>query len=98
MAYTFHGCSNLPNIDFNNFDVSSVTTMQSLFYGCKSITSLDLSSFITKECHMFEDIFGDCNEMNVTIDKNSNEELIKSAPDNIHFIENNFIEVDFLFN
>ena len=85
MAYTFHGCTNLPNINFTYFDVLYTTTMQNLFYGCKAITDLDLRSFMTYSCSIFDGMFDKCNDINVTIIPDYNENLIKAAPDNVHF-------------
>ena len=87
IAYAFHGCTNLPNIDFTNFDVREVTDMRSLFYGCKALTELNLRTFRTTICHLFTDMFAETNEMNVTIYRNLNPELCESAPKNIHFLE-----------
>ena len=97
MAYTFHKCINLNNINLIYFDVTDVTTMKNLFYSCKNISYLDLSSFNTNNCRIFDDMFGECNEMNVTIYPENNKELIKSAPENIHFIEQKNLEIDFLY-
>ncbi len=87
MAYAFHGCTNLTSIDFTNFDVSEVTNMRSLFYGCKALRELNLRTFRTTKCHTFDDMFAECNEMNVTIYRVNNAELMESAPNYIHFLE-----------
>ena len=99
MEYTFHGCTNLPNINLTYFEVMYVISMKHLFYGCKAITDLDLRSFITYSCVMFDGMFDECNDINVTINREYNENLINAAPANVHFNfpgENN-LEMDFLF-
>ena len=39
--------SSLKEINFTNFQTSSVTDMEEMFYGCTGFESLDLSSFDT---------------------------------------------------
>ena len=99
MEYTFHGCTNLPNVNLTYFDVLLTTTMRNLFYGCKAFTNLDLSSFMTYYCDIFDGMFDECNDINVTIHRDYNEELIKAAPANVHFnfVGENNLENDFLF-
>ena len=97
LAYAFHGCTSLSSIDFTNFDVREVTDMRSLFYGCKALNELNLRSFITTKCHIFDDMFAECNEMNVTIYRNQNPELIESAPYYINFLESMKLQ-GFLFD
>ena len=87
IAYAFHGCSNLAEIDFTNFDVRDVTDMRSLFYGCKALTSLNLRTFITRKCLLFDDMFAECNDMNVSIYRANNAKLVESAPEYIHFLD-----------
>ena len=43
----FRGCDNIIEIDFSNFDASSVTDMFCMLYYCKSLISLDFSNFNT---------------------------------------------------
>ena len=71
--------------------------MRNLFFGCKALTYLNLRSFNSDNCHIFDDMFGQCNEMNVTIYDEYNKELIKSAPDYIHFVGDMNLEMDFLY-
>jgi surface protein len=97
MEYTFHGCTNLPNIDLTYFNVKNVVTMRNLFYGCKAITQLNLLSFNSNNCHIFDNMFGQCNDMNVTINEEFNKELIESAPEYVHFVGHMNIEMDFLY-
>ena len=87
IAYAFHGCSNLNEIDFTNFDVRDVTDMRSLFYGCKALTSLNLRTFRTTKCLLFDDMFAECNDMNVSIYRANNAKLVESAPEYIHFLD-----------
>jgi surface protein len=77
--------------------VREVTDMRSLFYGCKALNELNLRSFITTKCHIFDDMFAECNEMNVTIYRNQNPELIESAPYYINFLESMKLQ-GFLFD
>ena len=92
IAYAFHGCSNLTDIDFTNFDVRDVTDMRSLFYGCKALTSLNLRTFRTTKCLLFNDMFAECNEMNVSIYRDANAKLIESASSYINFLEMMFLK------
>ena len=43
----FEKCISLISLNLNNFDTSSVTTMDGMFQQCSSLISLDLSSFNT---------------------------------------------------
>ena len=45
--YMFYGCSNIIDINFDNFNTSLVTSMKDMFCSCSSLTSLDLSNFDT---------------------------------------------------
>ena len=41
----FHGCINIIDIDFSEFDFSKKISANSMFYNCKSLTSLNLHDF-----------------------------------------------------
>jgi surface protein len=43
-----------------NWDVSQVTTMNSMFYGCGLLTELDLSKWDTRNVTNFRHVFTDC--------------------------------------
>ena len=87
IAFAFHGCTNLTEIDFTNFDVRDVTDMRNLFYGCKALTSLNLRTFRTSKCHLFTNMFAECNEIQVSIYREANTELIENAPNYISFLD-----------
>ena len=63
-SYIFYNFTNLKSINFNNnYDISSVTSMNSMFYGCSSLTSLDLgdkfdTSNVTSMGYMFYNCSG----------------------------------------
>jgi surface protein len=60
----------LKNININNFDTSSVTTMEKMFYNCKILTSLDLKGFNTSLVKAMNSMFESCTSL-VTIDISS---------------------------
>ena len=70
--------------------------MNYMLYSCKGITSLDFTSFNTLKCRSFVNMFGECNEINITITPENNENLINNAPEYIHFIEQ--IELQNIFS
>ena len=51
------------NIDFTNFNTSSVTSMKSMFYNCTSLTSLDLSNFNTSSVTDMSGMFYNCTSL-----------------------------------
>ena len=61
--YMFYGCSNIIDINFDNFDTSEVTDMTYMFYSCSSLTSLDLSNFNTSEVTDMSDMFTVCSSL-----------------------------------
>ena len=56
----FYGLTNIIEIDFSNFDSSSVTSMLKMFQGCTSLTSINFSNFKTEKVQEMRDIFADC--------------------------------------
>jgi len=49
----FMGCANIEEINFSNFDTSSVTNMDGMFF-MTNLKSLDLSSFRTSNVQSME--------------------------------------------
>ena len=62
-----------------------VTNMNYMFYSCKEIKNLNFTSFNTLKCKNFKEIFGECNEINISINKENNAQLISSSPSYIKF-------------
>ncbi len=58
-AAMFYGCKNLSDVDFSNFDTSSVTNMEYMFCACKGLTELDLSSFNTSKVTSMRAMFSE---------------------------------------
>ena len=50
----------LISIDFSNFDISSVTIMESMFYGCNSLESVDFSNIDTSSVIEMGSMFQGC--------------------------------------
>ena len=59
----FYDCQSMKSIDVSNFDVSKVTTTESMFQYCSSLTSLDLSKFKTPDCQNMASMFGNCGNL-----------------------------------
>ena len=59
----FQSYWNLVEINFNNFDTSNVTNMNTMFFECSKLTSLDLSSFNTSNVKYMESMFYDCSSL-----------------------------------
>ena len=59
----FRSCSTIININFDNFQTSSVTNMAYMFYGCKSLTSLNLQNFITSSVVDMNNMFCNCESL-----------------------------------
>ena len=57
MGVTFYGCESLEELDLSNFDVSKVTTFNSLFEGASSLKKINISTWnptnVTKINSMF---------------------------------------------
>ena len=68
MSYMFARCTNLQELDFNNFDTGKVTDMSSMFLDCMALTSLDLSNFDASLVtnlgrYSQEGMFGNCSSL-----------------------------------
>jgi surface protein len=85
MSYMFYNCISLNKLELSNFDTNFVTDMRYMFSSCKSISYLNLTSFNTLNCKSFLNMFSETNDMNVTINKQNNSQLISEAPININF-------------
>ena len=59
----FQGCTSLKEINFTNFDTSSVTNMNSMFKGCTSLEYLDLSGFRTSNVKDMSLMFNGCTSL-----------------------------------
>ena len=64
MSEMFKDCSNITELDLNNFDTSKVTDMSNMFSGCSNLEILDISSFdvsnVSTATGMFDSIPSDC--------------------------------------
>ena len=64
MSEMFKDCSNLTELDLDNFDTSNVTDMSNMFSGCSDLEILDMSSFdvsnVSTATGMFDNIPSDC--------------------------------------
>ena len=61
MSYMFSGCSEIKELNLDNFDTSKVTNMSCLFYGCESLTSIpDISEWNTSNVTDMSCMFSDC--------------------------------------
>ena len=60
MAYMFHNCSALTNIDVSHFNTSKVRDMSHMFDYIYQVTSLDLRSFDTSNCEDMSNMFRNC--------------------------------------
>ena len=47
MKCMFYGCSELKELNLNNFNTNNVTDMNYMFYGCSSLKELNLNNFNT---------------------------------------------------
>ena len=56
----FYGCSDITQIEFLNFNTSSVQFMGFMFCNCSSLTSLNLSSFVTSKVTSMRCMFNGC--------------------------------------
>ena len=63
MEEMFTGCSDLLEINFGNFAISSVENMDSVFYNCKSLISIDLSKFDTSKVTTMASMFYGCSKL-----------------------------------
>lgn len=53
----FNGCSNLTEVNFNNFDTSQVENMNYMFRGCSKLKNVDLSKFNTTNVTTMKGMF-----------------------------------------
>lgn len=64
MSEMFKDCSNITELDLNNFDTSKVTDMSNMFSGCSNLEILDISSFdvsnVSTATGMFDSIPSGC--------------------------------------
>ena len=88
----FQGCTSLKEINFKNFDTSSVTNMKSMFEGCSSLEYLDLSGFRTSNVQDMSYMLYVCDSLeyldisNFYIHYLTNVEIIFKSLDNLQFI------------
>lgn len=61
----FCNCSNLQSINFENFDSSNVTDMDSMFYGCKSLNTISLVGLDTSKVQNMQEMFYGCENLAV---------------------------------
>ena len=61
--YLFNYLTNLKTIEFDNFDTSQVTSMESMFSGCSALTTLDLSKFDTSQVTSMRSMFSSCSKL-----------------------------------
>ena len=59
----FSSCTKIIEIDFSNFDASSVTDMYFMFYYCLLLTSLDFSNFDTSNVINMDGMFEFCGKL-----------------------------------
>ena len=61
MSYMFSECSEIKELNLDNFDTSQVTNMSCLFYGCESLTSIpDISEWNTSNVTDMNNMFYKC--------------------------------------
>ena len=53
----------MTSLDLRNFDVSSITDMNSMFYGCNMLTSLDVSNWDTSSVTKMNGMFYGCTSL-----------------------------------
>ena len=61
--YLFNYLTNLKTIEFDNFDTSQVTSMESMFSECSALTTLDVSKFDTSQVTSMSYMFSNCNAL-----------------------------------
>ena len=61
----FFQCTSIKEINFINFDISSVESMSEMFSGCSLITSLNLSSFKTSNTIDMSGMFNGCDNLEI---------------------------------
>lgn len=59
-GYMFSGLKAVTNIEFNNFDTTKTTSMQSLFRYCEKLESIDFSKFTTNKTTDFGSFMNGC--------------------------------------
>ena len=59
----FHGCSDITEIDFSNFNTSNIDNMNYMFLGCSSLTSVNLSNFDTSKVTKMSLMFDGCSSL-----------------------------------
>ena len=72
MDYMFYNCSNLTNLDLNDWDTSKVTSLFGTFQGCTNLRTLEVSNWNTSEVTMmgsptpnfsYGGVFQDCKNL-----------------------------------
>ena len=72
MSYMFYNCSNLANLDLNDWDTSKVTSLFGTFQGCTNLRTLEVSNWNTSEVTMmgsptpnfsYGGVFQDCKNL-----------------------------------
>ncbi len=63
MSYMFDKCSQLTNLDLNNWDTSSVKYMSYMFDKCSQLANLDLSGWDTSSVMNMNNMFQDCSHL-----------------------------------
>lgn len=59
----FQGCTNLTNLNFNNFDFSQVTSVTDMFSGCSNLESINIQNFNTQKVTNFSRMFANDNKL-----------------------------------
>ena len=85
MSRMFYNCRSLVNLDIK-FNTLYTNDMSYMFAGCLNLKSLDLSTFNTKSTQKFDNMFEEDEGLDLYINKNNCENLLKSIPQyvNVH--------------
>ena len=59
----FQGCKDITEIDFSNFDSSSVNDMSYMFDSCESLISINFKNFITSRVTIMSCMFRNCKSL-----------------------------------
>lgn len=87
MNSMFSNCKSLKELNITNFMTDNLKTLNKMFYNCESLQYLYLPYFDTskiKEESKFDSVFENCTSLNLYIDFEKNENLIKLIPEYVN--------------
>ena len=87
MEKLFYNCESLKELNLSSFYTNEMINMNYMFYGCKNLESLYIANFNTENCNNFMESFEGCYNLNIYLNKDQCQNLIKSLPDYVHIPE-----------